>query len=204
MKLGRHEHYFTHLPRSPKKDYGFNADIYGINLRFVTASGMFSPQKVDLGSLTLMTYMDIRNNTEVLDLGCGYGAIGLYAAKIYPSCKITMVEINERAAWAAKKNVLLNGVKNATAMQSFMFSALKNRMFDTILLNPPISAGLEVCYEMIEKSFDHLKEGGTMQVVAKNRKGGERISEKMKEVFGNLDVLGRKGGFWVYVSAKKL
>ena len=103
----------------------------------------------------------------------------------------------------SKKNIKINDVKNASAKQSFMFSALKGKEFDTILLNPPISAGMETCYEMIEKSYEHLKEGGSLQIVAKNRKGGARLGEKMEEIFGNMSVLGKKGGFWVYMSIKE-
>jgi 16S rRNA G1207 methylase RsmC len=77
-------------------------------------------------------------------------------------------------------------------------------MFDTILLNPPISADMDVCYEMIKKSSEHLKENGTLQLVARNRKGGSRLMECMKETFGNVEVLGRKGGFWVYCSTKRI
>ena len=124
------------------------------------------------------------------------------AAKMCPSCTVTMVDINDRAVWAAKKNIKTNLVANASAKQSYMFSSLKDEMFDIILINPPMAAGLKICYEMIEKSFDHLNPKASLQIVAKNNKGGSRLGEKMEEVFGNMEVLGKKSGFWVYKSIK--
>ena len=202
VHLHRHEHYFSWQPICKKKEYEFKATVLGIFLDFVTASGIFSPREIDKGSLTLVENMELRKNSKVLDLGCGYGFIGIMAAKLCPSCFVTMVDINERAAWAAKINLKKNMVANAVAKQSFMFSVLKDEMFDTILVNPPMAAGLDICYEMIQKSFEHLNLNGSLQVVSKNNKGGSRLAEKMNELFGNMEVLGKSAGFWVYKSIK--
>jgi len=204
VHLSPHGHYFSKKVIRKKKEYGLRENLFGIELEFVTAAGIFSPRHIDLGSLTLTSYMQLIKDSKVLDLGCGYGVIGITAAKLCPSCKVVMVDINERAVACAKENVRINNVVNATAKQSFMFSSLKDEMFDTILLNPPISADMDVCYEMIKKSSEHLKENGTLQLVARNRKGGSRLMECMKETFGNVEVLGRKGGFWVYCSTKRI
>ncbi|MCD6576371.1 MAG: class I SAM-dependent methyltransferase [Nanoarchaeota archaeon] len=203
VRLSRHEHYFVKKPKSKKKEYKFQANINGIPLTFITASGIFSPRKIDLGTLTLITYMQFRRGDKILDLGCGYGAIGIAAAKMCPSCKVTLVDINERAVECAKKNIKINNVSNATAKQSFFFSALKNEKFNVILLNPPQTAGLEVCYKLIEGAYEHLKEGGSLQMVVRKRHGGQRLADKMEEIFGNIEVLGKKGGYWVYKSVKE-
>ncbi|MDD5181570.1 MAG: methyltransferase [Candidatus Nanoarchaeia archaeon] len=202
MKLNRHEHYFSPCPICKRKEYEFRANVLGIPLDFITASGIFSPREIDRGSLILVENMELRRNSKVLDLGCGYGFIGIMAAKLCPSCHVTMVDINERAVWAAKINLKRNLVGNASAKQSFMFSTLKDEMFDIILLNPPMAAGLDICYEMIQKSFEHLKLDGLFQIVARNNKGGSRLSDKMSAIFGNVEVLAKEAGFWVYKSIK--
>ena len=202
MKLSPTQHYFTVHPKCKKKKYKFNATILGLKLEFITASGIFSPREIDMGSYTLMLHMQLRARQRVLDLGCGYGAIGIVAAKLFRSSEIVLVDINERAVSCARGNIKTNGVTNAVAKQSFFFSGLKNELFDVILLNPPQTAGLDTCYKLIEGSLDHLNSGGSLQMVVRRRKGGERLSQKMEEVFGNVEVIGKKAGYWVYKSVK--
>jgi len=204
VKLSRHEHYFVKKPKSKKREYKFQVMLEGFKLNFVTASGIFSPRKIDIGTFSLIHFMQFNKKNKMLDLGCGYGAVGIVAAKMCPSCKIVMADINERAVACAKKNIKINDVKNAVAKQSYFFSGLKNEIFDVILLNPPQSAGLEVCYELIEKSYEHLSKGGSLQIVVRKRHGGQRLSEKMEEIFGNVEVLGKKAGYWVYKSIKEI
>lgn len=203
MKLGKHEHYFSRKPQSKKKEYFFTANINGLPLMFVTASGIFSPRKIDLGTLVLIKNMRLVSGGNILDFGCGYGPIGIVAAKLCPTCNVVMVDINERAVECAKKNIEINSVKNAKAKQSFFYSGLKNEFFDVILSNLPMSAGLDVCYKIIEGAKEHLVHGGSFQVVSRQRKGGERIMQKMKEVFGNVEVIAKKAGYWVYLSVKQ-
>jgi 16S rRNA (guanine1207-N2)-methyltransferase len=203
VRLSRHEHYFVRRPKSKKKEYKFQANIDGITYIFETASGIFSPRKIDLGTFTLINYMELKKNNKILDLGCGYGAIGIVAAKRCPTCKVVLADVNERAVDCAKKNIRLNNVKNAVAKQSYFFSGLKNEKFDIIFLNPPQSAGLEVCYKLIEGAYEHLNEGGNLQMVVRRRQGGERLAEKMEELFGNIEVIGKKAGYWVYKSVKE-
>ncbi len=202
VRLSRHEHYYVKKPKSKRIEYKFHAVIAGIPMNFITASGIFSPRKIDLGTMTLITYMELRKESKILDLGCGYGAIGIAAAKMCPTCSVTMADINERAVDCAKKNIKINNVKNAAAKQSYFFSGLKNEVFDIVLLNPPQTAGLENCYKLIDGAYEHLNEKGNLQVVVRKRHGGERIAEHMEELFGNLEVLGKKAGYWVYKSIK--
>jgi len=203
MKLGRHEHYFVAKPVSKKKEYVFRTDIFGVPLTFYAASGVFSPRQIDLGTLVLIKYMQIRSGENILDFGCGYGPIGIMAAKTCKTCNVVMVDINERAVGAAKRNIRANDVKNAKAKQSFFYSGLKDEFFDVILANLPMSAGLETCYKIIEGSKEHLVPGGSLQVVSRQHKGGERLMQRMEEVFGNVEVLARKSGYWIYRSVNQ-
>ncbi len=199
----RHQHYFTPTQTGKKRSYKFSSKVGGVVVNFKTASGIFSPRKLDLVTLTLIKNMHLKKDGRILDLGCGYGAVGIYAAKFCPSSFIVMVDINKRAVECAKENVNINDVKNAKVKQSFGFSALKNQTFDIILFNPPQTAGLDICFELIEESYEHIKKQGNLQIVVRRRKGGERFEEKLEKLFGNVEVIGKKAGYWVYKSIKK-
>jgi len=196
------EHYYTKTPKSKLVDYSFSAKVFGINLKFKTASGMYSPKKLDVGSIVHIEHAIIRNKDKVLDLGCGYGAVGITIKKLYPLSSVVMVDINERAVKYAKENAALNKVK-AEVFQSDVFENVKDKDFNTILLNPPVNAGLKVCYKMIGGSFEHLKLGGTLQTVLRPREGGARLINKMKSVFGNVKILGSKSIYEVWISKKE-
>jgi 16S rRNA (guanine1207-N2)-methyltransferase len=144
----------------------------------------------------------IEDKCKVLDLGCGYGAVGIALAKAYPSAKVLLSDINKRAVMLAKKNIELNGLKNAHAIRSDLFKNISEK-FNAILLNPPQSAGKELCLKMIEQSAEHLEKGGTFQLVCRHNIGGAQLEKKMLEVFGNVQELAKKSGYRIYISEKQ-
>ncbi|MDD1475108.1 class I SAM-dependent methyltransferase, partial [Dolichospermum sp. ST_sed4] len=143
MKLRRHEHYYTKIPKLKKKKYEITAAVEGVTLKFVAASGVFSPKKLDPGTLALIRFMQFKKGDKILDLGWGYGAIGVSVAKFCPSCTVVLTDINDKAVGCSKINIKINNVPNASAKQSHFFAALKTEMFDIIFLNPPQTAGLD-------------------------------------------------------------
>ena len=141
------------------------------------------------------------NNAKILDLGCGYGAVGIAISRAFPESQVLMSDINERAVQISQENARLNK-SNAKAVKSDVFENL-HRAFDCILLNPPQSAGKNLCFRMIEESFEHLNAGGSFQLVARHKKGGRTLSEKMHEVFGNCKAIAKSKGFRIYYSEKE-
>lgn len=190
-------HYFTKKQESPvgysKFEYLYDNRIYS----FITTNGVFSKGKVDFGTNVLVNYMIVNENDKVLDLGCGIGIVGRICLEKTKN-KVFMVDMNERAVEVAKKNVKM--FKNVEIKQSDIFEKLSGEMFDVILLNPPQTAGKKVCLQMIKESKEHLVNNGSLQVVARHNKGGETFSNYMKEIFGNVDTLAKKGGYRVYIS----
>jgi len=192
------EHYFTRSPTSPLKFYELKKKLRGFDLNFHTSTGVFSPKKIDTATKLLVENMAVSKSEEFLDLGSGYGVIGIVAAKL--GAKVSMSEINLRALMLMRRNVKENKVV-AEIIDSDGFSKV-DKFFDNIVLNPPISAGMNLCQELIKEAFNHLKPKGLMQVVARHNKGGSRLKAHMEELFKNCEVVAKKGGFKVYASKK--
>jgi 16S rRNA G1207 methylase RsmC len=195
-------HYYEKKQTSPLNLQQFSAVILGEGLEFYSGSGVFSKEKIDKGSLLLANKAIIKDVWRVLDFGCGYGPIGIAIAKAYPETKVLMSDINKRAVGLAKKNIELNNLKNASALQSDMFEKVGGK-FDTILLNPPQSAGKDLCIKMIEQSKEHLEKNGLFQMVARHNTGGRELEKHMVRVFGNVKEIAKKSGFRIYVSELK-
>ncbi len=191
------EHYFTEKPTSAYEVKIIKATIRAYHFSFDTVSGVFSFGRVDPGSLLLVENAIIKEGWEVLDLGCGWGLVGIVIKKVFQA-HVTMTEINERAVKLAKQNAKLNKV-DVTILHTSLFESLNQ--FNTILINPPMKAGRELCYQMIEQSKSHLKKDGLLQLVAVHNRGGSMLEKKMKEVFGNVKTIAKKGGFRVYSSS---
>jgi 16S rRNA (guanine1207-N2)-methyltransferase len=192
------EHYFSSKQTSKERQRTIGLFINGKNLRFKTSSGMFSPKKVD--NATVLLIENMRPGKRVLDLGCGYGPIGIAAASLNPRGSVTMAEINERAAKLAMENVMMNNIPNALVVRSDFFEKLGEERYDTILMNPPMAIGLKRIFDLIAECREHLSKGGSLQIVARHGKGGGRLEDKMKEVFGNVEEIAKGGGFRVYMS----
>jgi len=193
-------HYYSEHQTSPLKLRKINAFLRNNNLEFYTGSGIFSPDKVDFGSKLLIESCIIKPDWDILDLGCGYGAVGISIAKAFPRARVFMTDINKRAVKLALKNITLNNIK-AEVKQGGLFEKIKEK-FDTILVNPPQKAGKEICFSMIEQSFGYLKDGGLLQLVARHNKGGKSLKKKMESVFKNIETMEKKKGYSVYISQK--
>ena len=194
------EHYFTEKPESRVRYGLIKARLRGEMYEFLTASGVFSPKRIDRGTALLAEKMIIKDGSRVLDLGCGYGVLGIVAARVGRNVRVVLTEVNKRAARLAEDNLERNGVHNAEVRRGSFYEPVRGEVFDVILCNLPMSAGLKVVYRIIEESKDHLAPGGTLQVVV--RRGAGRIRDKMLAAFGNVTTLDKKGGYRVFLSEK--
>ena len=192
------EHYYTEKPTSRLKLFKLTTNLLGFNVSLYAATGVFNYKRVDRATRVLIKHLKVKHGMKVLDLGCGYGVIGIITAKL--GCEVIMSDVNERALMLARKNVKLNNVK-ARVIKSDLFNNIEG-LFDSIITNPPIARGLEFNYKLIDESVNHLKKGGSLQLVARHNKGGKRLKERMIEVYGNAEELCRSGGFRVYYSKK--
>jgi 16S rRNA (guanine1207-N2)-methyltransferase len=191
------EHYYSESPSSPPRLGLIRCRLRGLDLEFLTASGVFSHRRIDAGTRLLVESMSLPERGAVLDLGCGYGVIGITAAKLNPSLRVWMTDVNERAVLLAEENVRRNHAENARVLRGFLYEALKGILFDTILTNPPVSAGLKVLEPLVEGSLSHLRPEGDLQMVVRTNKGGRQAERLLERYYGGFEVISRKGGYRV-------
>jgi len=196
------QHYYTENPESEIKEKSFAENICGVQLNFTSVSGVFSfGTKIDRASSNLIKNFSPSGST-VLDIGCGYGAIGNYIKALFPKQSVTMIDVNNRALSYARSNAKINKLI-VDVLNSNLFEAVPSKVFDDIVSNPPIAAGKELNMRLIEESYEHLTDNGSLWLVAFHNKGGSTLKDKMQSVFGNVTDIDKSGGIRVYKGIKK-
>jgi 16S rRNA (guanine1207-N2)-methyltransferase len=196
-------HYFAAYPKSKIKLGIIHTHLRGRPFKFMTASGVFSKKRIDLGTSVLIESMVLPENGYVLDVGCGYGAVGIVAASSNPNLRIIMVDVNERAVWLAKQNIQLNNVSNAEVRRGYLYEPVKDLTFNCILSNPPVSAGMETVKAIIAEAPKCMANKASFQMVVRSKIGGKRLKMLLEEAFGNAEILARKSGYRVFISEKQ-
>ena len=173
--------------------------LRGTGFEFIVSGGVFSSRGVDEGTKLLIEHADVPREGLLLDLGCGYGVVGIVFAKLYPRLRVYMVDVNPRAVELAKLNAKHNNVADrVTVLQGSLYNPVKGLRFNVILSNPPLAAGMETVEAIVRQAPEHLVEGGSLQLVL--RKGVERVKRVMEEVFGDCEVIAKKKGYTVLKS----
>lgn len=196
------DHYYTNKPCAAHDEQHFTFVLRGHEFRFTTDAGVFSRDRVDFGSLLLIENMEIPKQARVLDVGCGYGPIGLTAAMLATEGKVTMIDVNERAADLARRNAEHNGIRNVEVRVSDVYSAVQQETFDVILTNPPIRAGKEIVHRIFTEGYELLADGGTMWVVIQKKQGAPSALKKLQETYRQVDEVDREKGYSIFRAVK--
>jgi 16S rRNA (guanine1207-N2)-methyltransferase len=175
------------------------AELDGLELTFETSPGLFSPTAIDERTAAMMRHAGIAPGEKVLDLGCGYGVVWVYAAHLTDPSRVWLVDVDPLAVEFAQRNLHLNGVEGATVVRSDGFNALAETGFTKILCNPPYHVDFSVPKRLIEKGFNRLSIGGTMLLVTRRDRW---YRNKLKAIFGGVRVH-REASYFVF-EAKKL
>ena len=191
--------YFAENPDAKHDIHELNVELLGQRLTFLTDAGVFSKKMIDYGSRVLLSALDFEAGSRVLDVGCGYGTLGLTLAKAY-GVAATMVDINQRALDLSQKNAERNQV-SAHIFQSNVYEKVSG-IFDHIISNPPIRAGKQVVHEVISGSYEHLTEGGDLTLVIQKKQGAPSAKSKMEDVFGNCEIVKKDKGYYILRSEK--
>ena len=184
-----------------RKDIVFSETLKGIPFVFHTTWGIFSPRNIDEGTLLLMKYLDIKETDDCLDLGCGYGPIGLTMAKLAPKGFTTLVDKDFKAVEYSNINAELNQVTNAEALLSNSFDQISKRKFDVVVSNVPAKVGNEMLTLFLHDAYKQMKPGGKIYVVTIT---GLRkyIKRNFEEVFGNYKKLKQGPNYTVAMATK--
>ena len=187
------EHYFTRKPTSPERIHTIKCVLKGRNLQFRTSSGVFSKDKIDLGTRILVEAVEIGCDEILCDAGCGYGVIGISLSFFCDT--VVLVDINERACALTHENIWLNKVSNAYVVCGS--PACLHTAFDVVAMNPPIRAGKKAVFQLIKESKNCLKKRGRLYVVARTRQGAKSIYSFVGGLFSHTEYVSLKGGYRV-------
>ena len=193
--------YFAENPDAEHDIHELKAQLLGQKMTFLTDAGVFSKKMIDYGSQALLKCLDFHKQESVLDVGCGYGTLGLTLVKA-KEVEATLVDINQRALDLARQNAERNQVL-ATIFQSNIYQNVEGR-FHHIISNPPIRAGKQVVHEVITGSYTHLLDGGDLTIVIQKKQGAPSAKAKMEEVFGNCEILKKDKGYYILRSRKEI
>lgn len=164
--------------------------------------GVFSKNELDPGSeLLIKTAIKEGIKGDLLDVGCGYGPIGITLSKICDLNKVDFIDVNLRALNLTKENASKYQIKNFSVFESNGFENVKDS-YDYILINPPIRAGKEVIFKMFEDSIEYLKEDGILMIVIRKDQGAPSAKKKLDELYGNCVTVDREKGYHILVSKK--
>ena len=191
--------YFTNNDniKSERRIIKYNYD--SISLSFISDNGVFSKDRIDYGSRLLVdTYIKYNKDKKInnfLDVGCGYGPIGIIISRI-AGVPVTMIDVNKRALHLAEMNIKENHVSSIEILESDCYRALENKKFQYILTNPPIHAGKSKVYEIVMEARHHLEEDGTLYIVIRKDQGAKSMINDLKTYY-NVDVIARNKGFFI-------
>ncbi len=191
------DHYFSSAPKCNDRFGLVRANLRGRNFEFLTSSIVFSKRKVDLGTYVLIDAMVLPQKGSVLDIGCGYGVVGIAAAASNPNLHIVMSDVNMRAIRLARQNLEANRICNAEVRYGYLYEPVEQNRFEWILSNPPVSAGMDTVKAIISGAPKVMVAGGSFQMVIRSKIGAKSLPEAFCAAFGNCEVLARESGYRV-------
>ncbi|WP_311407912.1 class I SAM-dependent methyltransferase [Liquorilactobacillus uvarum] len=198
-------YYYSKNPDVKHDEQTWDFELLGNKLTFITDNGVFSKRTVDFGSRLLIESFEVDDQIEgsILDVGCGYGPIGLSIAKKYTERIIDMVDVNELALSLAQKNAEKNNIMNVNIKISDIYQQVEKNDYAAIISNPPIRAGKKIVHSILKEAYEHLQKNGKIMIVIQKKQGAPSAQKKLKEVFGNCTVVAKEKGYFILKSIKE-
>ncbi len=202
--MEKRDHYFTSAPHSPLQLKSIRSIIKNREFQFITASGVFSANKVDTGTSVLLKRATIPPKERILDMGCGIGVVGVVLGVIQPKLEIHFVDINSRATYLAELNAKKHKLKRFTVFTGDYSQILpeNNILYDGIYYNPPIRIGKKIYLNHILQTLSYLSPNGVMDIVIKKKLGAESVYNALRQNLEDsnrtIQILGKNSGYWVF------
>ena len=197
------QHYFIDKDHKESDFFEFNDSVLDLNLCFRSCDSIFSKNKIDDGTRSLLNAIQKHCilNGHGLDLGCGLGVIAIALIKKF-GVTFDMVDINNTAVKLSKENLIKNNVqKNANVFNSDGFEAVGN-LYDFIVTNPPIKTGKKLLFDLMSGAYEHLKDNGQLILVIRKDHGMESLKKHINSIFGNCEIIERNKGFYILKAVK--
>lgn len=196
-------HYFLNTEHKDSDFFEFTDYFLAKPYTFKSCSDIFSKDTFDYGStLLLKTVIDkVKLDGNVLDVGCGYGIIGIMLKLYFPNINITCLDINTTAVQLTQENAKRQNV-DITALESDLYDNISNK-YTHIVTNPPIKAGKENLFNVVTKGYDVLENNGTITLVIKKKHGMESLKNHIQSIFGNVEVLKKDKGYYILHATKQ-
>lgn len=194
-------HYFENDDNIKTNEIKKDVFIGNVRYSFITDNGVFSKKGLDFGTRTLLTSLDLDKITgNVLDMGCGYGPIGIYVAK-NTDASVHMIDINRRSLDLALKNAKLNGV-SVNIYESNAYEKVIEK-FDFIISNPPIRVGKKILYNILMDAKNYLKEAGELWIVIHKDQGAKSVMKDLEKEY-DVTLITKNKGFYIIRCVKKV
>ena len=164
-------------------------------------NGVFSKDKIDFGSNLLLKSIKLIDGKKILDVGCGYGTIGLTLATIYPNSIVHMVDVNDRALELAKIGKEENKINNVEIYHSDVYENVHDT-FDYIISNPPIRAGKIIVQRILKEAYEHLNNNGILYFVIQKKQGAESAKKVVESLYQNVEIINNDKGYLIFIAEK--
>ena len=193
------EHYFTNNENLKSELRKLIYNYENINFEFFSDNGVFAKNKIDYASKLLVESFikekhDDKSDGDVLDVGCGYGFMGIVIGKVLNK-KVELIDVNKRALHLCERNIKINEV-DGKAYESNAYECVKNK-YDYIITNPPIRAGKETVLNILKGAKNHLLDNGELWFVISKDQGAKSIKKEL-EVLYNIEIMEKNKGFYVF------
>lgn len=200
-------HYFDEIPTSPSSPKNIEARFHGIDFVFESDSDVFSKRQIDFGTKLLLdtAIFDLHTRCikkgRLLDLGCGYGVMGITMKRVFPAMDVVMADINQRALALSKENAKTNHSPFVTIVPTDGWEKIEGD-FNVVMTNPPVRAGKKTVFAFYDGAFEHLQPGGFLYVVLQKKQGAPSSLSHLEQLFGNCEIMVKEAGYWIMRSQK--